>query len=143
MFEKWIVLVFLFLGMIWDIKKRVVPKTYIYIFFVAGTICLLLGVINEKGILDGLFGLIPGCVVIMLSIVSREHIGSGDGWILLCVGFFQNVKETLCMIFFAFAIMTIVLMFLLVIRRISCKSTIPLVPFLFVGQAIIIVGGYI
>ena len=134
---------FLFLGMMWDVKKKAVPKNYICIFGVVGVISLILEVAKGKSILDGVLGLIPGCVAIILSVVTEEQIGSGDGWILLCVGFFQNIKETLCMTIFAFVIMTIVLMFLLVIGRVGCKSTIPFVPFLFMGQGIIMLGGYL
>ena len=98
-------------------------------------------IINGQNMLGLLLGVIPGIITLVLSIVTKEKIGLGDGLILICVGCLQTIKDVLCMIFFSFIFLTVVLIFLLAIRRIGRSSRIPFVPFLFLGQLITMYGG--
>ena len=143
MIGKGIVLLFLAIAAIWDIKKKAVPKNYLCVVGVVAVIYLGLDIMSGKSLIDGILALIPGYIIVFLCVVSGEQIGLGDGLILLCVGCFQNIRDTLCMIFISFVILTLVSMFLLISRRVGRKSTIPFVPFLFCGQLITIVEGFL
>ena len=50
MFEKWIVLIFLFVGMLWDIKKKTVPKIYLVVWAIGAITYLILEIAGEKSI---------------------------------------------------------------------------------------------
>lgn len=141
MLGKWIVLVFLFVGALWDAKKKAVPIIFLLIWGMVSVIYFILEIFNGQNILGMLVGIIPGVVALVLSVISREQIGFGDGLILLCVGCIQDIKEVLCMLFFSFVFLTITLMFLLVIRRVGRASRVPFVPFMFIGQLITVFGG--
>ena len=141
MLGKWIVLIFLFVGALWDIKKKAVPKVFLLIWGIVSVIYFVFEIINGQNVLGLLLGVIPGIITLVLSIVTKEKIGLGDGLILICVGCLQTIKDVLCMIFFSFIFLTVVLIFLLAIRRIGRSSRIPFVPFLFLGQLITMYGG--
>ena len=141
MLGKWIVLIFLFLGALWDIKKKTVPKVFLLIWGIVSVIYFVFEIINGQNVLGLLLGVIPGIITLVLSIVTKEKIGLGDGLILICVGCLQTIKDVLCMIIFSFIFLTVVLIFLLAIRRIGRSSRIPFVPFLFLGQLITMYGG--
>ena len=141
MLGKWIVLIFLFVGALWDIKKKAVPKVFLLIWGIVSVIYFVFEIINGQNMLGLLLGVIPGIITLVLSIVTKEKIGLGDGLILICVGCLQAIKDVLCMIFFSFIFLTVVLIFLLAIRRIGRSSRIPFVPFLFLGQLITMYGG--
>lgn len=141
MLGKWIVLIFLFVGALWDIKKKAVPKVFLLIWGIVSVIYFVFEIINGQNMLGLLLGVIPGIITLVLSIVTKEKIGLGDGLILICVGCLQTIKDVLCMIFFSFIFLTVVLIFLLAIRRIGRSSRIPFVPFLFLGQLITMYGG--
>lgn len=141
MLGKWIVLIFLFVGALWDIKKKAVPKVFLLIWGIVSVIYFVFEIINGQNMLGLLWGVIPGIITLVLSIVTKEKIGLGDGLILICVGCLQAIKDVLCMIFFSFIFLTVVLIFLFAIRRIGRSSRIPFVPFLFLGQLITMYGG--
>jgi len=141
MLGKCIVLVFLFVGTLWDLKKNMVPKNYLVIWGIQSIIYFSFEIIHGKSVLDIFIGLIPGIVAIVLSVITREQIGMGDGLILLSVGCFQSIKDILSMLFFSFVILTIISIFLLAIRRVGRKSQVPFVPFMLMGQIIVIFGG--
>lgn len=141
MVGKGIILLFLAIGVIWDLKKKAVPGSYLCAFGIVAIIAFIFDVTNGKNLLDSVWGLIPGFIVVMLSILTKEQVGLGDGMILLCVGGLQSIRDTIYMIFIALIIVTVVAIFLLIIRRVGRKATIPFVPFLFLGQLIMIIGG--
>lgn len=141
MFEKWIVLIFLFVGMLWDIKKKTVPKIYLVVWAIGAITYLISEIAGEKSIFSIFWALIPGFVVLLISLITGEKIGLGDGLILLCVGCFQGVKDVLCMLFFSFVILTVFLILFLVMRRVGRTSRVPFVPFMFMGQLMVMFGG--
>lgn len=138
---QWLVLMFLFVGMLWDIKKKAVPKMYLVVWAVGAMTYLVLEIASKQNIFSIFLALIPGVVVLFLSVITGEQIGIGDGLILLCIGCFQGVKDVLCMMFFSFVILTVFLMLLLVMGRIGRKSRVPFVPFMFMGQLAVMFGG--
>ncbi len=141
MIGKWIVLIFLFVGMLWDIKKKAVPKIYLVVWAIGAITYLILEITSNKNIGSIFLAVIPGVVVLILSLITGEQIGLGDGLILLCVGCFQGMKDVLCMLFFSFVILTVVLILLLVMRRVGRTSRVPFVPFMFLGQLMVMFGG--
>lgn len=143
MVGKGIILLFLAIGAIWDLKKKAVPVSYLCVFGFVAMVGFILDVTNGKNLLDSVWGLIPGCIFVMLSVLTKEQVGLGDGMILLCVGCLQSIRDTICMISIALIIVTAATMFLLIIRRVGRKATLPFVPFLFLGQLIMISGGFL
>lgn len=81
----------------------------------------------------------PGIVLLVFSVLSRERIGQGDGWLFLVLGLYltavQQVILLLCALFLAS--MWIIPAFLM--HRVDKESGLPFVPFMLAAY----VGGCI
>ncbi len=100
--------------------------------------CVCLPFIDRLSVVDCLGGLSIGLVTMLISKMTAGKIGMGDG-ILLCVtgmglGFWNNL-ELFGMALFLAAVLSI---FLLILRRVDRKKSIPFIPFLFAGYLIIV-----
>ena len=79
-----------------------------------------------------IYGLIPGIVLFILSYLTRESIGYGDGVIVSIIGIGLGFSKVIFICIIAFIVTAIVAIFL-IIKRKSGKSTLPFVPFILCG----------
>lgn len=144
MVENWIVLLFLVAGTVFDLKDKCIPKIYLFIWGGCAILYIVfLSVIKKEAdsVVNALIGIIPGVIGLFLAFVTKEQIGFGDGWVISLAGLFLGIKSVLCIVFSAFAFLTVVAMILLINRRVKGKSAIPFVPFLLIGQITFLCGG--
>lgn len=145
MIENCITFLFLVIGSGFDLKRKSIPKIYIYLWGGCSFLYLVFASVikNNIGIVtSAIIGIIPGAVVLFLAFASKEQIGWGDGWVILFMGIFVGAKKVCGAVFAAFVLLTLVIIILLLARRVKRKSTIPFIPFLLVGQFVVIcIGG--
>lgn len=134
------VLLFLSFGSLWDLKKKTIPTIYLVVYGFVGIVYSVFGLFGEKNIWEIVLAVVPGCIGVILSFVTREQIGMGDGLVILCTGFFLSCRHIMAMICMAFAILTVVAIVLLITRRVNCKTRIPFIPFLLVGFIVFVLG---
>lgn len=138
--EGIIVLIFLVPASVWDLKKKGVPKKYLFIWGITAFVYLFLTSIigkSTESLINAFWGVIPGLVGLFLAYVSREQIGFGDGWVLLLMGLLLGAYMVLSILFMALLVLTIVSIILLATRKAKRKTSIPFIPFLFFGHIII------
>lgn len=138
MISKGIIILFLCVTSIFDMKKRGIPTRCLFLWGVVDIIYLIILSIWQKNMsacIDGMIGLIPGIVCIIVSHISKEQIAYGDGCVMLLIGILAGYKMTIVSFVVALFLLSIVAAVLLVIRRATRKTRVPFVPFLF--------GGYI
>ena len=133
MVGKAIVLIFLMMGTVFDLKRKSVPNKYLYIWSVLTIVLVIIEIFKGKNVIDIILGVIPGIIFLFLAFVTREQIGSGDGWIIMLMGIFLGVNNVSKIIFVGFGILTLVSMTLLISRKAGKKTTIPFIPFLLMG----------
>ncbi len=133
--------VFLSLGTIWDLRKKSIPMIYLYVFGLAGIVYFGFGLISGKSIWEFVLAVLPGCIGIILSFLTGEQIGMGDGLVILCTGFFLSCRQIICVVFVAFMLLTVVSIVLLIGGRVNRKTRIPFIPFVLVGWIVCILGG--
>ena len=114
-----------------DIRRKELGGGGIFIFFLLGVFLSLVdGSWRDWTVL---FRFVPGVVSLVLSRVSREAIGYGDGLVLCSLaayGTLTVIGETLCVALLCIG-MTGLIAF--VLFRKGPKTEIPFVPFLFLG----------
>ena len=100
---------------------------------IPGIFCLvvlaLAQIVNGKGWIHWVPGLLIGLFLYLVSKVTRGAIGEGDALVYLltgiALGFFRNLELLICSLFLA----SIVSGFLLVFCRVGKKYRVPFVPF--------------
>lgn len=141
MIEKCMVWLFLSIGAMWDLKKKSIPTVYLWLFALVGVVFSVSALIDGKDIGNAVTAFLPGCILVLLSVITREQIGMGDGWVILCMGLFLDCAEILWIIFISFMILTVLSIFLLIAQKAHRKTRMPFLPFLLTGFTIYILGG--
>lgn len=86
-----------------------------------------------------LLAMVPGVMLILLSWLTRESIGYGDGISVLLLGGmagFHNCVWTLCI---SLLLLSLTGLTLLVFKRADRKTKIPYLPFLFAAEGVLTV----
>lgn len=122
-----------------DIRDRKITVTVTLFSGILGVLQHLL--FQNQSIYAMLAGVIPGLGILGISYFSKGKIGVGDGMVFmltgLYLGFFNNLM-LMCISFFLAGVWGI---FLLLMRRCGEEERMPLIPFLFLGYAIMMIGG--
>lgn len=98
---------------------------------------------RERSVSEVIYALLPGIFTILLAYASREQIGYGDGLILLMLGGYAGVGDTIKILMLALAGSFVVSIVLLLGRKATGNSRIPFVPFLTLGSVLVMVGGWV
>ena len=77
-----------------------------------------------------------GAAVMVLSVMTKESIGMGDGVILLCTGAMSGFEKNMELFFSALILCGMCGLFLVLVLRKSRKTKVPFVPFLLVAFGI-------
>lgn len=131
---------FLLVCAIIDLKTRRVYQIVCTVNYgVAIGIKLLLKDINLKTFV---LGIVVCGIIFVLSMVIKEAIGRGDILILLTLTGILKVGNMLEILFMALIVCSIFSMVMILMQKMNLKSSIPFVPFLFIGNILwIILGG--
>ncbi len=88
---------------------------------------------------DAVYGMIPGTVLLILSLISGGRIGAGDGMVIIISGLFIGLRDTLLLLRYgmlgAFSWSAV----LMLTERKKADYEIPFVPFLLAAFVFILV----
>lgn len=80
-----------------------------------------------------LLGILPGAIIIVLSIVTRSAIGSGDGFFFIGIGLLMGITNTIIIMFVTFMILALLSLILIVRASFNNidirKNSIAMIPF--------------
>lgn len=123
--------VYLFIISIKDIyKKRLDIRIVILgILFAPGFILCF----NEIGLYERIMGLIPGAILYICSLVSREGIGLADILEIILIGLCTGIGGIITVLSVAFLLIAFLAGIMIAFGRLKFKSRVPFLPFLFTG----------
>ena len=119
-----------------DLHTKQVSSLPILVLAVIG--CVLSVISGDWGSWNVLLRFLPGGAMLLLAWMTKESIGYGDAWILLCMGCFMTEIQMMNLCVIALSLSGFFALFLLLVRRKSRKTQIPFVPFLLAGYGIIL-----
>lgn len=93
-------------------------------------------VLHKKTVTELAISLIPGVLLVVLSVLSRQSIGYGDGLITMAIGVAFGISKLfagLAIALFASGVMSI---FLIVVRKAKRNDTFPFIPFILAGMVV-------
>jgi leader peptidase (prepilin peptidase)/N-methyltransferase len=137
MFIKIFVLLFLALCAYYDLKSLQLPLFLLVVFGVAsGVLCLA-----NDGFANGefLLCLMPGMLFLLISFLTREALGYGDGVVLLLVCLLLEMKTIMLFIMLALALSALTALAVVTLMKKSRQTRLPFMPFLLVAWGVIII----
>ena len=130
-----VMLVFLSVSSIFDIKTR---KLSVWIIAVTGIVGIVLHILQPEGsIYDLAAGIGVGMIIMMISLVTKGQIGMGDGMLFASIGAVIGGSECVSLFIGAMLLCFIVSGVLLVTRQAKRCDRLPFVPFVlcaYIGQ---------
>lgn len=122
--------VFLAMNSWLDIRRREISLLLTVVYAGCG---IIYSILQGRKIQDVLISAGIGILFLAAGLISRGAIGAGDCWILLALGALLDTETYIRMLCIGFFLAAFWSGILLVIRRKSRKTEIPLVPFLLAG----------
>lgn len=130
-----------------DYKERIIPNCMIIcglLFWlalvvidivIAGTPWSNLVIFSLSG------GLIIGGVLFIIAIIVKTALGMGDVKLFAILGLLYGVMDTYSILLFTIVIMAIVSIALLIAKKVTVKTAVPMAPFVAVGFFLSILAG--
>lgn len=125
-----VTVIFLVINGWMDLRTKEISLILTVLYGGCGILCSIL---QKRELLDILVPTGIGVLILAAGFVSRGAIGLGDGWILMALAAMLDTEIYIRSLCIGFLLAAFWSGFLLVIRRKSRKTEIPLVPFLLAG----------
>ncbi len=135
------ILMIMIVSSIEDIRKKEVPIWEIIACGIISGLSIAFGVYkNSLDMFELSFSLIPGCLMIMASFVSRQQLGYGDGLLVLFSGPALGFYDMGLSMVIAFFVSSIISGGLILFKKAGRKTAIPFVPFIAAGLVVMCVA---
>lgn len=137
----WIeIVLFLFLAVcaVYDGFSRRVPLAVVWIGMLTAVCLQIGGAMGETNIVLAALSLLPGAGFFLLSFLTREKVGYGDGWTLLMIGLFVGAYRCFLILLVGLMAESVAAVVLLVIGKIKRDREIPFLPFLLLGMGVVV-----
>lgn len=141
MYKMWIeILLFLFLGIcaLRDGINKEIPLGIVWIGISVALILHATGAMGEKTWLSIVVSVLPAAMFWMISFITREKVGYGDGWVLLMIGLFVGLIECFLILMIGLILESVILLILLAFHKVRKDGEVPFVPFLLLGLGVVI-----
>ncbi len=135
----WIeIVLFLLLGVcaVSDGIKKEIPLAPVWAGILFAVLLHAAGVFEEKW-LAVVLSVLPGAGFWLLSLLTAEKVGYGDGWILVMIGLFTGLRRCFLILLVGLMAESAVVLILLAVRKISTDREVPFVPFLLMGMGVV------
>lgn len=135
----WIeIILFLFLAVcaVFDSLQKQIPLAVVWLGMLAAVCLRANGFMGENGMVSAALSLIPGAGFFLLSFLTREKVGYGDGWVLLMIGLFSDFSRCFLILLIGLFLESAVAVVLLALKKIQRDKEIPFSPFLLLGMGV-------
>ena len=114
-----------------DVREKKVSVYKVLVFTVLALIYRAFT--NQLFWMEMIINLVPGGIMILLAILTKEGIGYGDSWMILNLGLFLGIWRLLISLGIAFSAAAAAAGVGLALKKWNRKTRIPFYPFLVVG----------
>jgi Flp pilus assembly protein protease CpaA len=92
-----------------------------------------------QGLINGTLGfLLGGGMMLIVYILSRKGLGAGDVKFMAVAGLYVSYGQVLMVMFIGGVLCLLTALVLMVMKKLKLKDSLPLVPFLYVGIAVVL-----
>lgn len=121
---------------VFDILRRQIPLAVVWLGMIMAVCLQAGGYMGETSFLSAVFSLMPGAGFFLLSFLTGEKVGYGDGWVLLMIGLFMGIYRCFLILMLGLAAESAVAIVLLALKKIQRDREIPFSPFLLLGMGV-------
>ena len=134
---------YLFWGMLQDLKERKISFIYLMVGAIIGVLFLIEGFFGQcLEVIDILFSFLPGIIFLLIAKFSKEKIGFGDGWLFLILGGWIGSKKIWALWQLSLVLSATFSLLMLGIKKCRIKSQIPFIPFVWLIHLIFMGANY-
>ena len=129
---------FLCLLSVYDIRTKTIPCRAAPVFGAAVGILHLL--LKDLPLSRLAAGLLPGAVLLFVSLAFRSMLGGGDGLVVMACGAALGPERTFAALTTAFVLCAIFSIILLLLKKVRRSDTLPFLPFLACSHIIMLIA---
>lgn len=134
--------VLLAIGSIYDWKYLGLPVWLLLAGIMGGILGALYSLFGEDAsVISVGMAFLPGVIALILSYITREQIGYGDGLLLFAMGGCLGLRQVVMIVGIALGASFVVSVALVLLRKAGRNQKLPFVPFLLVGGLMVSGGG--
>ena len=122
---------------IFDIRSQHIPMSGFAVVLIYSIISLFCSEHGEYDCMDILMSVIPGIMLIGLSVITEGKIGLGDGILIAELGLGLGIERCIYMITGALVLNCIFSGIMLLTHRLRLHSRVPFVPFVAAGMGVV------
>lgn len=134
------IVLFLFLAVcaVCDGIWKRIPIAVVWMGMLTAVLLRLEGAMGEASWLAAGLSLTPGIMFWLLSFLSEEKVGYGDGWVLLMIGLFLGAGRCFLILLTGLMAESFVVLLLLAFRKVHRDRQVPFIPFLLLGMGVVV-----
>ncbi len=141
MFKMWIgITAFVFLGIcsVFDCVKKEIPLALIWIGILTAVLLRMKGAMGDTQWLPLVLSVMPGLCFFLLSFLTGEKVGYGDGWLLIMIGLFVGFESCFLILLLGLIAESAVVLALMSLKKIQRDGEVPFAPFLLIGMGVVL-----
>lgn len=138
MWVEMILFLFLAVCAVFDGIWKRIPIAVVWLGILTALLLRLEGAMGETSWLAVGLSVTPGIMFLLLSFISGEKVGYGDGWVLFMIGAFLGAGRCFLILLAALMAESFLVHILLAFGKIHRDGEIPFVPFLLLGMGVVV-----
>ena len=120
---------------VFDIKRKKIPVYMLIILAAAGIISNF--TVGEFDIEKRIIAMLPGMILLIVSMITKQQIGYGDGLIILIMGLYIDIDDILSIVLSSFLLSSIAAIILMTVFKKKKNFEMAFSPFLLIGFGLV------
>lgn len=120
---------------VFDIKRKKIPVYMLIILAAAGIISNF--TVGEFDIEKKIIAMLPGTILLIVSMITKQQIGYGDGLIILIMGLYIDIDDILSIVLSSFLLSSIAAIILMTVFKKKKNFEMAFSPFLLIGYGLV------
>ena len=120
---------------VFDIKRKKIPVYMLIILAAAGIISNF--TVGEFDIEKRIIAMLPGMILLIVSMITKQQIGYGNGMIILIMGLYIDIDDILSIVLSSFLLSSIAAIILMTVFKKKKNFEMAFSPFLLIGYGLV------
>lgn len=120
---------------VFDIKRKKIPVYMLIVLAAAGIISNF--TVGEFDIEKRIIAMLPGMILLIVSMITKQQIGYGDGMIILIMGLYIDIDDILSIVLSSFLLSSIAAIILMTVFKKKKNFEMAFSPFLLIGYGLV------